>query len=138
MKDFLGRDIAEGDQIVYCTRGGSSMDMVLATVLVAGDKTLRVQPQGPGMIQGRRPTIYRDSRTGEAIGLYSRPDAWVYESHTESDCPPGCDQPKSLDRYYQAWHSGVRQPWVTDEKGDIRPVTLQASYYITKLIPYDE
>lgn len=130
MKDFLGNELSDGDYIVYCTRGGSWMGLIHAQVLEVFEDKVKAFP----FDQSRRPTFYRDTRTGEIIQnmySYAARKHWLYFGHDSRDCP-GCPKKREGESRW-SYHSGEMQPWIVEFRGAIRPVTLQHSKYIVRL-----
>jgi hypothetical protein len=133
VKDFLGRDLAEGDQIVYCTRGGSSMDLVHATVTVVREDFVKAQPS----MLSRSETEYYDERTGESIRRYwehyvTKAGYYHKETGELSDSyyfPPG-------ERNQYEWRPSTYKSYLKKKVELAREVTLRHSGYITKLEPY--
>lgn len=142
MKDSLDRELHVGDQIVYCTRAGSSMDLIYARVLEAEDARVRVQP----LNTHRGPFVYVDSRTGEDISWKEIEDHVVQESGYYSKL----SGEKIPTDYVQRlpWDSPRRKDfemrgrkfadYVTSRRDPANPVYLRASYYIAKLEPLVE
>lgn len=142
MKDSLDRELHVGDQIVYCTRAGSSMDLIHARVLEAEDARVRVQP----LNIARGPFHYVDSRTGEDISWKEIEDHIVQKSgyYRKSD-----GVMISFNEFYRMpMHDPRRQDfemrgrkfadYVTSRRDPANPVYLRTPYYIAKLEPLVE
>lgn len=136
MKDFFGRELVPGDKVMYCTRRGSSLDLIYAEVLASGEK-IRVAVIAGGYGQKQ---LY-DTRTGKKIDRYAEKHTLI-DSHvfsSSSPCPPGCtDEKQPLIRggvEYGAWHPRTYQPWVAEQP---RQATLGMSCYVVRLEAPDD
>lgn len=145
MKDVVGRDLAIGDQIAYCTRAGSSMDLIVAEVLAVDGARIKVQPS----LKSRNSIEYYDERTGEIITDLSteiKAPAYYKSVGTDPDLTVEEFRRQQMEQYRggpiaQGKYLSQRYHYVQRELNDYvkvrralsAPVYLRTSYYIVKL-----
>lgn len=147
MKDFLDREIHEGDEIAYATRHSSSMDLVHAKVLKAEEKKLKVQP-----LSRKGWSYYVDRETRQKVYAGDNPERYIKtHDHYRHRVTGEIASLQELNLIRQAYYrrpihdKPEKQPqdylYVPAVYTDMyvridppaKPVTLQTPYYVVRL-----